>query len=283
MVLEIDEEQSSGEAKMLARVYRSGSSSSPAVSAARLFCTRSIRHALAKKSRDGESGFGGESLKLRSGFHEIKGLEDAIDLFGDMVRSRPLPSVIDFCKLMGVVVRMGRLDVVISLHRKMEMRRVPCNAYSFTILMKCFCSCSKLPFALSTFGKITKLGFHPTVVTFSTLLHGLCVEDRISEALDLFHQMCKPNVVTFTTLMNGLCREGRVVEAVALLDRMLEDGLQPNQITYGTIVDGMCKMGDTVSALNLLRKMEEVSHIKPNVVIWPLERRTSYRCSKSFQ
>ena len=248
---------------MLARVCRFESSSS--VPAARLFCTRSIRHTLAKKSSGKAGGFGGERLKLQSGFHEIKGLDDAIDLFKDMVRSRPLPCVIDFCKLLGVVVRMERPDVVISLHRKMEMRWIPQNIYTMEHPYKMFL---QLPFALSTLGKLTKLGLQPDVVTFNTLLYGLCLEDRISEALALFHQMgCTPDAITFNTLINGLCREGRVLKAVALLERMVENGLQPDHITYGTVVKGLCKMGDTVSALNFLKKMEE-SHIKVDVVIY---------------
>ena len=138
-------------------------------------------------------------MELRSGFHYIKSLDNATDLFDDMLRSSPLPSVIDFCKLMGVVVRMERPDVVISLYQKMEMRRIPRDIYTMNILIKCFCSCSKLPFALSTFGKLTKHGFHPDIVTFNTLLHGLCLEDRISEALALFDQMvemkCTPDAI----------------------------------------------------------------------------------------
>uniref|UniRef100_A0A1J3DW92 Pentatricopeptide repeat-containing protein n=1 Tax=Noccaea caerulescens TaxID=107243 RepID=A0A1J3DW92_NOCCA len=211
---------------MLARVWRSRSSASSSSSAcaARLISTRLIHGRAAKKSVPSlsEGTFRGEYLKLRSGFHDIKSLDDAIDLFGDMVRSHRLPSAIDFNKLMGVVVKMDRPDVVISLYKKMEMRRIPCNIYSFTILLKCFCSCRKFSFALSTFGKITKLGFQPDVVTFNTLLHGFCLEERISEALVLFDHMvetgCQPNVVTVNTLMNGLCREGRILEAVALLD-----------------------------------------------------------------
>ncbi|EOA34831.1 hypothetical protein CARUB_v10022413mg [Capsella rubella] len=133
-----------------------------------------------------EGTFVGDELKLSGGSHYVKSLDDAIVLFDDMVRSRSLYSAIDFNKLMGVVVRMNRSDVVISLYKNMERLRIPCNIYSFTILIKCICSCRKLSLTLSTFGKITKLGFHPDVVTFNTLLHGLCLKDRISEAVALF-------------------------------------------------------------------------------------------------
>jgi len=155
--------------------------------------------------------FEGEELKLKSGSHYFKSLDDAIDFFDYMVRSRPFYTAVDCNKVIGVFVRMNRPDVAISLYRKMEIRRIPLNIYSFNILIKCFCDCHKLSFSLSTFGKLTKLGFQPDVVTFNTLLHGLCLEDRISEALALFGYMvetgCQPDVVTFNTLMNGLCRD----------------------------------------------------------------------------
>ncbi|EFH64206.1 predicted protein [Arabidopsis lyrata subsp. lyrata] len=44
-------------------------------------------------------------------------------------------------------VRMNRPDVVISLHKMMELRLIPLNIYSFSILIKCFCDCHMLSFA----------------------------------------------------------------------------------------------------------------------------------------
>ncbi|CAL9237607.1 unnamed protein product [Arabidopsis halleri] len=230
---------------MLARVLRSESASA----SARLISTRLIHLRVAKKGRirkrlpfssvhcsGSEGTFVGERLKLTSGSHYIQSLDDAIDLFNEMVRSRPLYSAIDFNKLIGVIVRMELPGVAISLYQKMELLQIPCNICSFDILIKCFCDCHKFSFALSTFGKITKLGFQPNVVTFNTLINGFCIEDRM-------------------------------LEAVALFDRMVEEGHQPDVVTYGTIVNGMCKIGDTVSALNLLRKMEEC-HIEANVRIY---------------
>ena len=79
----------------------------------------------------------------------------------------------------------------------------------------------QLPLALSTFGKMTKLGFHPSLVTFNTLLHGLCVEDRLSEALHFFHQMeCRPDVITFNSLMYGLWKDGHHSDAQNLFIEM---------------------------------------------------------------
>ncbi|KAL1190106.1 Pentatricopeptide repeat-containing protein [Cardamine amara subsp. amara] len=94
---------------MLGRVWKSESF-------AKLISTRSTHRRVAKKGTiikrlpslpvHCSGAFGGEELKLTSGFHYIKSLDDAIDLFDDMVR-------------------MNRPDVVISLYQKMEMRRIP--------------------------------------------------------------------------------------------------------------------------------------------------------------
>ncbi|KAL1189969.1 Pentatricopeptide repeat-containing protein [Cardamine amara subsp. amara] len=109
---------------MLARVYRSESFAT----AARLMSTILIHRRVSTKGTFPKSlpslsqgTFGGEELKLSSGFHYIKSLDNAIDLFDEMARSRPLYSEIDFNKVMGIIVRMNRPDVVISLYQKMEM------------------------------------------------------------------------------------------------------------------------------------------------------------------
>ncbi|RID44462.1 hypothetical protein BRARA_I01252 [Brassica rapa] len=216
---------------MLARVCRS-KSSSPAVSAARLFCTRSIRHALAKESSVGESG------GSRSGFHEIKGLDDAIDLFKDMVRSSPLPSAIDFNKLMGVVVRMERPDLVISLYQKMERKQIRRDIYSMNILIKCFCSCSKLPFALSTFGSV-----------ISIFIDGYCGAKRVDDGMELLHEMSRrglvANTITYTTLIHGFCQE------------MISSGVCLNVVTCSTLLDGICDNGKLKDALEMFKVMQK--------------------------
>ncbi|KAK1575453.1 hypothetical protein Q3G72_005607 [Acer saccharum] len=50
---------------------------------------------------------------------------------------------------------------------------------------------------------------------------GLCMEDRIMEATHLVKKMvafgCRPNVVTYGTLIHGLCRIGNTLVALQLL------------------------------------------------------------------
>ena len=55
-----------------------------------------------------------------------------------------------------------------------------------------------------------ELGYEPNVVTWTTILHGLCQQNAMSDAMHLVETMsarsdAKPNVVTFTTLVRGWC------------------------------------------------------------------------------
>ncbi|CAN6980641.1 unnamed protein product [Brassica rapa subsp. trilocularis] len=150
--------------------------------------------------------------KLRSGLVDIK-KDDAVALF----QSRPLPTVVDFSRLFSGIAR--------TKH----------------IVINCFCRRRKLGFAFSVFGKMLKLGYEPTTVV--------------------------PNLIILNTLVNGLCLQDRVSEAVALIDRMMENGCQPDQFTYGPVLNRMCKSGNTASAFDLLTKMED-RKIKPQVVIY---------------
>ncbi|KAG7591452.1 Pentatricopeptide repeat [Arabidopsis thaliana x Arabidopsis arenosa] len=212
----------------------------------------------------GFSGFSDRNLsyreRLRSGIVDIK-KDDAIDLFQDMIGSRPLPSLVDFSKLFSAVARTKQYNLVLDLCKQMELKGIAHNNYTLSIMINCFCRCRKLCYAFSALGKIMKLGYEPNTVIFNTLFNGLCLEGRVSEAVELFDRMVgmghKPTLITISTLINGLCLKGKVSEAVVLIERMVESGFQPNAVTYGPVLNVMCKSGKTALALDLLRKMEE--------------------------
>ncbi|XP_019057200.1 PREDICTED: pentatricopeptide repeat-containing protein At1g12300, mitochondrial-like [Tarenaya hassleriana] len=179
--------------------------------------------------------------RLRSGFGNSN-VKDAVDVFDQMVRSRPLPSIVDFSKLLSAVAKMKRYGIVISLCKRMELHGISHNNYTLSILINCFCRSRQVDLGFSVLGKIIKLGYEPNVITFTTLINGLCIEGKLSAALSLVERMVKdgytPDVVTCTTIVNGLCLQGRIHEAVVLVDQMPKKGHIPNVITYGAIVNG---------------------------------------------
>ena len=67
-----------------------------------------------------------------------------------------------------------------------------------------------------------EFGCAPDVVSYNTVLKGLCDKKGAEEALELLHMMaddgggsCPPNVVSYNTVVNGLFRDGHVVNGFA--------------------------------------------------------------------
>ncbi|KAJ9556988.1 hypothetical protein OSB04_011602 [Centaurea solstitialis] len=206
-------------------------------------------------------------------FDKITKLDDALQLFDQMTQTQPLPSVVKFTQLLQAVTKMQHYSYAIHLFKEMAAIRAPVNVYTTTIVIKCCCqmSCTREAFAIVAYG--FRRGVVPNVITFSTLLNGLILEDRILEAERLFKKLikmklCEPNVVMYSTMIKGLCKVGINDTAIALLRLMDERGCKPNVITYNTIIDSLCKDEMVDDAFKLFNEMILLKGILPDVVTY---------------
>ncbi|KDP27439.1 hypothetical protein JCGZ_19800 [Jatropha curcas] len=113
--------------------------------------------------------------------------------------------------------------------------------------------------ALELFLKIKNKGILPNVVTYNTLIRGLCMSSRWKEAFMLLNQMLRanviPNLITFSTLVDGFCKEGKVSKAHGVVKLMMQRGLEPNVITYNSFMDGYCLHNQVDQAKNTFNLM----------------------------
>ena len=116
-------------------------------------------------------------------------------------------------------------------------------------------------------------GISPNLVTYSSLIDGLCKGGRALSALELLDRMIKekklPNMITYSSVIDGLCKEHRLSEAMEVLDRMRLQGRKPDTGLFGKLIVGLCDAGRAVEAANYLDEMV-LSGIEPNRVTWGL-------------
>ncbi|XWS71262.1 hypothetical protein CRYUN_Cryun03dG0123200 [Craigia yunnanensis] len=90
---------------------------------------------------------------------------------------------------------------------------------------------------------------------------------------EMLEQGCNVDVVTYNTILNGLCKEkmlmkrtiyrmrwqkriiGHVPEAFRLWDEMVGNGIKPTLVNCNTIIKGYCRSGDASRADEFLSKM----------------------------
>ncbi|KAL6195337.1 hypothetical protein ACLB2K_030956 [Fragaria x ananassa] len=202
----------------------------------------------------------------------VRYLEHALNVFDEMLQRRSLPSVVRFNQILVQLVKNKHYSPVIAMSKQMVRCRIRPNQYTLSIIMNCFCHLNQMGFSLSVLGHFFKLGLRPDVVAYSTLINGFVLKNRIQEAAGIFSKMlqgghCVPNVVTFGTIIKGLCRRGDNNAAIQLLRKMDERGCEANIVIYSTIIDGLCKDTLVVDAMNLFSEMISRG-IAPNVVTY---------------
>ncbi|MBA0746751.1 hypothetical protein Gogos_009242, partial [Gossypium gossypioides] len=131
--------------------------------------------------------------------YRFDSVDHALILFNKMIDKYRKPSIVEFTKLLGAIVRMKHYAIVVSMCSQMELFGVSHDVYSMSILINCFCQLGRIDFGFSVLGKMLKLGVEPDVVIFSTLINGLCNQSKISEAVFMFDEMTgkgyQPNLI----------------------------------------------------------------------------------------
>ncbi|KAL0456630.1 UNVERIFIED_CONTAM: putative pentatricopeptide repeat-containing protein, mitochondrial [Sesamum latifolium] len=162
------------------------------------------------------------SPKPRIDFNCIHEADDAVFLFRQMVRMRPQPRVVDFNKLLIAVVKMKQYSVALNLFDKMRQLGTPVSEYTLNIVINCYFLLNRVDFGFAILSSFFKLGYEPNVTTFTTLIKGLFLADKVVEAEKLFQKLltlklCEPDEVMILTVINGLCKAGHTLTAYDLL------------------------------------------------------------------
>ncbi|GKF39703.1 tetratricopeptide-like helical domain-containing protein [Tanacetum coccineum] len=121
----------------------------------------------------------------QSKFQKVSNLDDALNLFDQMSQMRPFPSIVKFNQLLHSLTKMKHFSHSLHLFKQMCALRVPVSHYTMGIAIKCCCQLYRTNDAFAVFAWNFKRGIIPDVFTFSTLLNGLVLENKILEA-DIF-------------------------------------------------------------------------------------------------
>ncbi|GFP95765.1 pentatricopeptide repeat-containing protein at1g62910 [Phtheirospermum japonicum] len=213
------------------------------------------------------------NCNIREKLNCVKGLNDALCLYDDMSRMRPLPGVIQFNQLLSRVVDLKEYSAATYLFKDIYELGISVSGITTNIAINSYCVLGRVDYGFSILGWFFKHGCVPDRA-FNTLLKGLFGENKINEAQELFRKMvreglCELDVVTYGTVINGLCKAGNTPMAIELL-RVMKKGrriCKPNTHIYNMVIDGLCKDRMMYDALKLFDEMSE-KVIPPDVATY---------------
>ncbi|KAJ6811461.1 pentatricopeptide repeat-containing protein-like [Iris pallida] len=235
------------------------------------FTTNFLLHGLNPNCKNSQ-----EDLFLINKFSELllhKSYEQPLPLSPHPISSRPLhPHPFNYNALMKHFADSGEANRVVSLFLEMKQFRIRPDVPCYTTVADTLVVTSFPRAALAVFAEMIVSGVSPDTHFFTVLvkLYSCCLE-RFDSAYIIIQWMfrcgCPPDVVTYSTLIAGLCRIGRVEEGLGVLDLMLEERRVPNVYTLTPIVQGYCSTGRIGEANRFLRSMESIGCL-PNTVTY---------------
>ncbi|CAI9785716.1 unnamed protein product [Fraxinus pennsylvanica] len=120
------------------------------------------------------------------------------------------------------------------------------------------------------------LRFKPNLISYATLIHGLCEEGLLDKGKQLFLEMkgkgIRPDLITYSGLIHGLCEGDRghkrdvvsynvlisgygkihkLEEAMRLFKEMVSEVYKLDVITFNTLLTGLFHFGDVKDARTL--------------------------------
>ncbi|GER36897.1 pentatricopeptide (PPR) repeat-containing protein [Striga asiatica] len=248
------------------------------------------------------------SFNFREETKNISGLDDALSLYENLSRTRPLPSIVQFTRLLSHVVHLKEYSAAINLFKDICSLGVSVNEHTMNIAINSFCLLGRVDYGFSILGWFSKRGCTADKYTFNTLLTGLFREKRTNDAQELLRKMVEerlcelgiegmvdeaegvveimkqqhviPNVACYNALMNGFCLQGRMDKARNVFDSLCSSkNCAPDVITYDTLINGYCRKMKMDDAMVIFREMPHKG-IKPDVVNYTTILRGFFRAGK---
>jgi pentatricopeptide repeat protein len=190
---------------------------------------------------------------------------EALGLFARMQADGVRP---DDTVLVGVLAACAQLGVLEQgkwVHGYLKANNIRITVFLGTALVDMYAKCGEMQLAMEVF-KVMK---EKNVLAWTTMIKGLAMHGRGSEALELFSQMerlgVKPDDIAFIGALCACTHTGLVDKGRELFDSMVRKyGIKPKIEHYGCMVDLLARNG----LLNEAREMVEKMPMKPDALIW---------------
>ncbi|XP_059299247.1 pentatricopeptide repeat-containing protein At1g63330-like [Lycium ferocissimum] len=205
-------------------------------------------------------------------FAANKMLDCAIDVVKQARKIGLEPGIFSCNFLLKCLVEANMKEHVLNLFEEMKNFGPLPDLRTYTILMNFYCSYHiDIEVAQKILEEMQKRQISPSVVTYSTYIHGLC---RVGEAdfalrsVRYLRDNNEPlNCYCYNAIIRRFCATGEVSRAISIFDEMKSWGIIPDLCSYSILIDGLCKCLNLEKAINLIEEMK-ANNIKPTIVTY---------------
>ncbi|KAL7590857.1 hypothetical protein Lser_V15G33493 [Lactuca serriola] len=167
------------------------------------------------------------------------------------------------------LIKNGRVIDAFNLMIGSKERLPFMDVVDYTILVDALFKEGYIRKALEICCLAMKHGVTLNVITYNSIINGLCHQGCFLEAFRLFDSLEKqkiditPSEITYATLIDVLSKERYLLDAKELFERMILKGFKPNIRVYNSLINGYSKIGKLPEVLKIVADLDE-KHVKPD-------------------
>uniref|UniRef100_K3ZQP1 Pentacotripeptide-repeat region of PRORP domain-containing protein n=2 Tax=Setaria italica TaxID=4555 RepID=K3ZQP1_SETIT len=221
--------------------------------------------------------------------------QDVGKVFEEMSRQGVEPDVSMFTGLIECLCKEGKIGKATKVKDMMVERGLEPNAVTYNVLINSLCKEGSVREAMALKKEMVENGVVPDVVTYNTLIAGLSGVLEMDEAMGLLEEMIQgdvvvePNVITFSSVLHGLCKIGRMFQAIKVREMMAERGCMCDLVTYNCLIGGFLRVHKVKMVMKLLNELAS-SGLEPDSFtysilingfskMWDVDRAEKFLCT----
>ncbi|KAI3861897.1 hypothetical protein MKW92_016360 [Papaver armeniacum] len=176
------------------------------------------------------------------GYEKNEFPEKAVESYKQMVVEGVNPDEITIASVLSACSSLGLLDTGIKLHKLANRTRLIQYTIVRNTLIEMYSKCRLVDKALEVFKQIPE----KNVISWTSMIFGLRINNRSLEALTLFRQMkssLKPNLVTLVAVLSTCANLGALMCGKEIHAHVLRSGLDLDKFLPNSLIDMYVRCG----------------------------------------
>lgn len=185
-------------------------------------------HSEMKRQKIPESSFT-FSVVLKK-LSKMEDFEKISSVFDELLEKKISVSDFNYGFILDYFAKAKRMDWAYAIYRKLRDHKVELSSIIFTTMVKGFINAGEYDKALQCFNEIKHLTEQPgMIITYNCALDVLVHQEKIDEALALLDQiqkLFKADLISYSTIIKGLCKANRRTQAFQLIKQMIDSKIE---------------------------------------------------------
>jgi len=202
--------------------------------------------------------------------------EAAHDLIKEMRAesdTRSLVNSVIYCSVLKGFSHHKHFDRVWCVYEEMKAAKLTVSLAAYNTLIDACTRSGEMAQVPQLLESMASDGLEPNTVTYSTIIKGYCLDNRLDKARELLQEMKKsaifqPDEITYNTLIHGYARFGQYEQGMALLEEMKELGVRPSNYTLSVVAKLAIRSRRPERAFELCEELSKQFGLRLNVQVY---------------